>query len=596
MNNPIIQRELIGILRTRRAVIVAVLLVVTLTGLVALRWPSDARVALGGIQSRQVLQVFGYGLLTGLLLLAPVFPATSIVRERVRGTLPLLLNASLSPWSIVFGKLAGSTGYLLLLILLSLPASTACFTMGGVDLFGQVGMLYLILLAVAIQYAAIGLLVSTYAMTTDGALRLTYGIILVMSVVVLGPARFFGTTTDAAMIRETATGLHPTIGPILGQVLGGLAGLLESVGLSLGLIFDWMRSVSPLSAITAVLGDDVAVSGGLDTGGGVAVRFLAIAVVTSVIALAWTTWRVNQRMLDRGRDAGKITDDRSASVKAYRRMMYLWFFDPQRRSGMIGPLTNPVMVKEQRCRKFGRGHWMMRLIGACLIVSLGLMLMAANASTSAMAGGSTTAVGQIGGVIVLLQTALIVLLTPSLGAGLIAGEVESRGWQLLQMTPMSAVTIVLGKLMSVAITLLLLLLATLPGYVVLIYIQPDMTHTVVMVLITLALTAVTALLVTAACSSLTTRTATATTVSYAVLMTLVAGTMLIWLGQGAPFSPSMVEKVLMANPLAVALSLIGSPGFAEYRLVPAGWWVMGGISVASLVVLVLRVWRMSLPR
>ncbi len=596
MNNPIVQRELVGILRTRQALIIAVLLVVALGTLVMLRWPSDARVGLGGEQPRQVLRVFAYGLLAGLMLLVPVFPATSIVRERIGGTLPLLLNSGLGPFSIVGGKLIGSVGFVLLLLVLSLPASAACFSMGGIDLFGQLGMLYLVLAVLAIHYATLALLVSSYATTTDGALRIVYALILTLAVVTLGPARFFGTDADAAAIAARANELHPTIGPILGQIFGGLAGLLQAVGLDLGTLFAWLRSTSPIAAVTATLGDDVAVSGGLAAGGGVAVRFLAFAALASVVCFLWTVRRVGGRMLDRARDSGTITDERSTSAKAYRRFMYLWFFDPQRRSGMIGPMTNPVMVKEQRCRRFGRGHWMMRLIGLCLIVSLGLMLIAAQASSGAMAGGSTSAVNTLGGVIVLLQVALIVLLTPSLGSGLIAAEVESRGWQLLQMTPLSAVTIVTGKLLSVLVTLGLLLLATLPGYVVLVFIQPTMGPTVIKVIITLALTAAVALLLTAAVSSLSKRTATATAVSYGILMVLVAGTMLFWLGRGSPFGHDLVENVLRLNPLAAALSLIGAPGFADYDLVPANWWICGGVCVASLAVLVWRVWRLSQPR
>ena len=594
--NPIIQRELIGTLRTRRALIVAIVFVVVLGGLVILRWPGEGRVGLGGAQARQVLRVFGYGLMTGLILLAPVFPATSIVRERVGKTLALLLNSALSPLAIVTGKLVGAIGYILLLVALSLPAAAACFAMGGIGLVDPLGLLYLVLFATAVSYATLGLLISSYATTTDGALRATYAVILVLAVVSLGPYRFFGTETDAASITATANGLHPVIGPILGQLMGGLAGVLESVGVPLGTVFDWLRCLSPLGAVTAALGDDVAVSGGLRASENVVARFLILSALISLVCFAWTVRRVGQRMLDRARDAGTITDERSSGARAYRRVMYLWFFDPQRRSGMIGPLTNPVLVKEQRCSRFGRGNWMMRLIGLCLIVSLGLVLLAANASSSAMAGGSTTAVGTLGGVIVLLQVALIVLLTPSLASGLIAAEVESRGWQLLQMTPMSAVTIVLGKLMSVALTLGLLLLATLPGYVVLVYIQPEMTGTVINVVITLVLTALMALLMTAAISSLCPKTATATAASYSVLIALVGGTMLVWLGRGAPFGFGLVEAVLTVNPLAAALSLIGSPGFAEYTLVPANWWVLGGICALSLVVLVYRVWRLSQPR
>ena len=44
-------------------------------------------------------------------------PATSIVREKQRGTLILLLNSPLRPWSIYAGKLIGSLGFVLLLLL-----------------------------------------------------------------------------------------------------------------------------------------------------------------------------------------------------------------------------------------------------------------------------------------------------------------------------------------------------------------------------------------------------------------------------------------------------------------------------------------------
>src|SRR5690606_23777671 len=142
-------------------------------------------------------------------------------------------------------------------------------------------------------------------------------------------------------------------------------------------------------------------------------------------------------------------------------------------------------------RKFGRGHWMMRLIGACLIISLGLMWLASLQSVG-------VGVARLGGIMVLLQVALIILVTPALASGLISSERESRGWQLLQMTPMSSFTIVSGKLLSVAVTLLLILGATLPGYAVLIAIAPGQQATVVNVLITLALTALMALLVSAA--------------------------------------------------------------------------------------------------
>jgi ABC-type transport system involved in multi-copper enzyme maturation permease subunit len=107
VNNPIIQRELVGMLCTRKALLMQAVPACLFTLLVALRWPTDARVDLSGAQAQEVFALFGYGLLATLILLVPAFPATTIVREKNRGTLALLLNSPLSPWAIYFGKLTG---------------------------------------------------------------------------------------------------------------------------------------------------------------------------------------------------------------------------------------------------------------------------------------------------------------------------------------------------------------------------------------------------------------------------------------------------------------------------------------------------------
>ena len=83
MLNPIIQRELIGTLRERRTVLVLGLLSLIFTLLVAIRWPTEPHMALSGGRSQEVFRLFIVGLLGALLLLLPVFPATSLVKEQI---------------------------------------------------------------------------------------------------------------------------------------------------------------------------------------------------------------------------------------------------------------------------------------------------------------------------------------------------------------------------------------------------------------------------------------------------------------------------------------------------------------------------------
>ena len=187
----------------------------------------------------------------------------------------------------------------------------------------------------------------------------------------------------------------------------------------------------------------------------------------------------------------------------------------------------------------------------------------------------TWGVETLGGIIVILQMAVVVLIAPSLAAGTISSERESGGWPLLQMTPLSSVSPSCGgKLMSRGRTLSLLLVATLPAYVVIFLIDQSQLKSVLEVLATVVLTSVFALFASAAISSLCQRTTAATALSYAVLVSLCGGTMLFWLGQGAPFTQGLVTQVLRFNPLAAALRIIHAPGFRDYELVPFNWYLM----------------------
>ncbi|MEX2027261.1 MAG: hypothetical protein WEH44_08165, partial [Pirellulaceae bacterium] len=107
MINPVLVRELSGTLQLRRVWLLQCALAVMFSLLIWLRWPTDALVAESGGRAQEVLQLFAYGLLATMLLLLPVFPAISIVREKIRGTLALLLNTPMGPWRIYLGKFAG---------------------------------------------------------------------------------------------------------------------------------------------------------------------------------------------------------------------------------------------------------------------------------------------------------------------------------------------------------------------------------------------------------------------------------------------------------------------------------------------------------
>jgi hypothetical protein len=281
-----------------------------------------------------------------------------------------------------------------------------------------------------------------------------------------------------------------------------------------------------------------------------------------------------------------MTQDRSVGSQFFRRFLYL--VDPQRRSGNMSLWVNPVLVKEFRSRRFGRSHWTLRLIAVSAIISLGLSVIAA---TGALGWGLEV----IGGALVLFQVALLILFAPSLAAGLISAERESGSWQLLRMTPLSPGKILRAKLVSAAWPLFLFLCATLPGYIAIMTIKPTLIHQVQRVVVCLALTAVFAVLLSAAASTLFRSTAASTTASYLMLLAICVAPLLVWLGRGAPFGHGTVQAVLTINPVAAALQASETPGFTTYELLPAHWWILGAACMVLLVFLSVRVRQLCRP-
>ncbi len=551
MGHPIIQRELLSTLRTARALLLLAGATVVFALLVISRWPSNATVELSGAQAQEVFRLFAYGLLTVLLLLVPAFPATSIVREKMRGTLTLLLSSPMSSSSIFFAKAAGMLLFVSLILGLSIPAAAAAYAMGGISFVSQVLPLYGVLFLVLVQYTTLALMVSGYTNSIDAALRVTYTLVLLLAVGTLGPHYF----------------------------LQGKPGLLPQLA-------DTLQCISPIPALMELAGHGDIVATTMSAATPTLARFVLIAIGSSAIFVTLTIVRLNSFLLDRPRPQGVVTDERSIVQRSLRRMVFL--VDPHRRKKGISFLMNPVMVKEFRTRRFGRTHWLLRLVAVAAVVSL---LLTYAATTGTIERGVET----IGGIMVVLQVALIAVITPSLAANLISAERESGGWDLLMMTPLSAARILTGKLLSVTLTLVLILFATLPGYIVMILIHPPLRWQVWQVLICLGWMSLFAMLLSAAVSSLCRRAAPATTISYALLGLVCFGTMLFWLGRDTTFGHATVESVLKINPMAAALTIIDAPGFTSYNLVPANWWWMGYSCLACAVIVLLRTWRLTRP-
>ncbi len=114
------------------------------------------------------------------LILAPASTAGAISLEREKQTLDLLVTTPISSLAIVLGKLLSALSWILLLLLASIPIVALVFTYGGVAP-EDVVRAYVVLLATALTYGAMGLFVSALVRRTQAATVINLVVVIALT-------------------------------------------------------------------------------------------------------------------------------------------------------------------------------------------------------------------------------------------------------------------------------------------------------------------------------------------------------------------------------------------------------------------------------
>jgi len=194
----------------------------------------------------QVFRVLGMTLLVALTVVTPSLVVGSVVGERVRGTLPVLLTTPVSPAGIALGKFLSRTGTALLWAATALPPLSVAILLGGVS-GTQVVNLALTVPAVVIELSAWALLLSCTSRTVLAAALLVYfpPALRWCAVASLGQSDFGQGTALPFLLRSTTAldlfraGAAPPDAPgfagaalAVAAALPGLVYLLFSAGLA----------------------------------------------------------------------------------------------------------------------------------------------------------------------------------------------------------------------------------------------------------------------------------------------------------------------------------------------------------------------------
>ncbi|HWQ11153.1 MAG TPA: ABC transporter permease subunit [Roseiflexaceae bacterium] len=182
--NPILVKELRSRMRGARAFVLLTVYLLILSSVTLLLYSGMASnlgsdLNAGRQIGKALFLVVAAVALVEVCVITPALTSGSIAGEKERQTFDLLVASLLSPWQIVWGKLASALAFVLLLILAVVPVMSLAFLFGGVSA-AEVLIALAGLVATAVFYASVGLFWSSVTRSSLGATSFALGSIIML--------------------------------------------------------------------------------------------------------------------------------------------------------------------------------------------------------------------------------------------------------------------------------------------------------------------------------------------------------------------------------------------------------------------------------
>jgi ABC-type transport system involved in multi-copper enzyme maturation permease subunit len=548
---PILFKDVKMSLRTKRAALLQLVFLGACFLTAWVLWPQEGIYSLSSQNSHHLFTVMGIGQLAMMVLFSPAFTSGAFTMEKERNTFDLLYGTRMSPFAIVWGKISGALTFLIFVALSSVPVVCVCLVLGGINT-DAILWFYVILVLTALFYGMVGLTVSAVSQKTYISIIVTYIIIAILSIGVIVPPLMF----------------------------------IPKAGMTFKSLLHHLWSISPFVAMTNVVQPELLKSDRwipeMTEAHIIFAWVSAIATVAMALFLFGLLHRCPTPKPRRERVIGEALGERLTKWPFY-------LVNPRGHRRMIGRFSNPVFIKELRTMLFGRIVYLMRGIYFCVVVSMGLVLLAAFSTYM-----FPTRV--IGIFTVSFQMVLILFMGPIFSAPLISSEIENGRFDLLRLTKLRSWTIVSGKFQSVIIPLAILLVATLPPYFALGYIDRSLIPGILRSGITLVATVMFICSAGMFFSSISRKTATSIAATYVVVVLTCVLSLVGLLAQNR-FSPELLKPMFLINPVVAMLSETALPDVRDaFHLWLPNLKFLLASSVILLILAAIRVGFLVRPR
>jgi ABC-type Na+ efflux pump permease subunit len=191
-------------------------------------------------------------------------------------------------------------------------------------------------------------------------------------------------------------------------------------------------------------------------------------------------------------------------------------------------------------------------------------------------------------VLVAFQMGLIALVVPSLSSAAISSEIETGTFETLRLSRLRGGTIFWGKLLPTVLPALLPVLALLPAYYAVQFVQESYLVRFLLLLPVVVLAVFFCVTLGILCSSLLSQSARATVAAYLVAAALFALPLFAWWASGVQLSTAVGAGIAFLSPLVMAIDIVSDPTSAVAALRMQHLWVTGSLCVVMIVVARLR--------
>ncbi len=427
----LVRKELLTLLRRKRAVLMVALVVICAIFSTLAFWPDGYRTSLGASTSRDLLAALAWVFMISSLLFIPSLAATSITAEKERQTYGQLRLTLISPAGILAAKLANVLGFFFLLMIGAMPIAGAIFFLVGIDWIA-VATVFILVIVSAISCASAGVMCSAFFRKSATSVFVSYilmilltGFPTIMFLALLVELRIFSPSGNAPLFIFYISSPQFVMG----------ASLYGSSGTSLA--------------------------------------------YTVLYQLAWSMifLLLARRAIFRPPEPPKVDlrkpiDDPEVLEQRRKRFPF-YLVDPLRRKKCIESYRNPMLVKELRWGLTGRRTWLIRIFYIFLIVYLALCV------NFAFWGGFgySRQYFEALTVFMLVQIVATVVVAPAMLASSITKEHELGNMDFLRSTLLTPREIVMGKVAAGLINLAPMLLASfIVGLILLLFVSTQTAH------------------------------------------------------------------------------------------------------------------------